>query len=95
MLAGAAQIADQPSAGSLAFVFRQTALCFLAAYFFCGAGMVWDDWVDRDIDANVARTKNRPLVTGMVTTTEAMIWMVLQVAASWLVLHIMLNGKDV
>ncbi|KAI9152362.1 Polyprenyl transferase mapA [Paramyrothecium foliicola] len=62
---------------------------------FCGAGMVWNDWIDRDIDANVARTKNRPLAARKVTTTEAMLWMVFQVALAWLALHVMLDGKDV
>lgn len=57
--------------------------------------MVWNDWIDRDIDANVARTKNRPLAAGKVTTTEAMVWMVLQVIMSWGVLQVMLDGKDV
>ncbi|KAM4067157.1 ubiA prenyltransferase family protein [Hirsutella rhossiliensis] len=95
LLAGAAELADQRSATSPAFVFRQTTLCFLAAYLFCGAGMVWNDWIDRDIDANVSRTKDRPLASGKVTTTEAMIWMVLQAALSWGVLEVLLGGKDV
>ncbi|POR36058.1 4-hydroxybenzoate polyprenyltransferase domain protein [Tolypocladium paradoxum] len=95
LLAGAAGLDDQRSAISPVFVFRQTALCFLAAYLFCGAGMVWNDWIDRDIDAKVSRTKHRPLAAGRVTTTEAMLWMVLQVIMSWGVLHIMVDGKDV
>ncbi|CEF79628.1 hypothetical protein FGSG_04593 [Fusarium graminearum PH-1] len=80
---------------STAFVFQQTALCVLAAYLFCGAGMVWNDWIDRDIDAKVARTKHRPLAMGSVTTTEAMVWMTLQVIMSWGVLRVMLDNKDV
>lgn len=67
----------------------------MAAYLFCGAGMVWNDWIDRDIDANVARTKHRPLAMRMVTTTEAMLWMIFQVIMSWGTLHIMLDKKDV
>lgn len=57
--------------------------------------MVWNDWIDRDIDANVARTKNRPLASGKVTTAQAFVWMALQVIASCAVLHVMLDGKDV
>lgn len=57
--------------------------------------MVWNDWIDRDIDANVARTKNRPLASGKVTTAQAFVWMALQVIASCVVLHVMLDGKDV
>jgi 4-hydroxybenzoate polyprenyltransferase len=95
LLAGAAELADQRSTISPAFVFQQTALCVLAAYLFCGAGMVWNDWIDRDIDANVARTKHRPLAMGSVTTAQAMVWMMLQVIMSWGVLHVMLDNKDV
>lgn len=95
LLAGAAELADQRSVISPAFVFGQTALCFLAAYLFCGAGMVWNDWIDRDIDANVSRTKDRPLAAGKVTTIEAMLWMVLQAILSWGVLEVLLDGKDV
>ncbi|KAM0306876.1 hypothetical protein ACHAPM_001453 [Fusarium culmorum] len=58
-------------------------------------GMVWNDWIDRDIDAKVARTKHRPLAMGSVTTTEAMVWMTLQVIMSWGVLRVMLDNKDV
>lgn len=95
LLAGSALISDHRSNASAASVFQQCALCFLAAYLFCGAGMVWNDWIDRDIDANVARTKQRPLASGKVTTTEALLWMVLQVVMSWAVLEVMLDGKDV
>ncbi|KAI6752571.1 hypothetical protein HG530_013940 [Fusarium avenaceum] len=95
LLAGAAEVADQHSTISPAFVFQQTALCVLAAYLFCGAGMVWNDWIDRDIDANVARTKHRPLAMRVVTTAEAMVWMIFQVIMSWGTLHIMLDKKDV
>ncbi|GJD03192.1 UbiA prenyltransferase [Colletotrichum tabaci] len=95
LLAGGAKMAEQRSDMSVATVFQQCALCFVASYLFCGAGMVWNDWIDRDIDANVARTKERPLASGKVTTTEAMVWMVLQAALSWGVLEVMLDGKDV
>lgn len=79
---------------TLTWVFRQTALTVAACYTFCGAGMVWNDWIDRDIDANVARTRDRPLASGKVTTAQAMIWMVAQMAASWWILYFMLEGKD-
>lgn len=95
LLAGATVLADENSTASVGFVFRQTGLCCLAAYIFCGAGMVWNDWIDRDIDAHVARTKSRPLAARRVTTTQAMVWMTMQVVASYLVLRVMLNGKDV
>ena len=95
LLAGAVDLAGPNPVNTPGAVFRQTFLCFLAAYIFCGAGMVWNDWIDRDIDANVARTKLRPLASGEVTTFEAMVWMTIQIIGSWWVLDIMLEGKDV
>ncbi|KAI3541018.1 UbiA prenyltransferase [Colletotrichum filicis] len=95
LLAGASELVDPNSNIQPAFVFRQAALCFIAAYLFCGAGMVWNDWVDRDIDAKVTRTKDRPLAAGIVTTTDAMLWMVLQLLVSLSIVHNMLNGKDI
>ncbi|THC88838.1 hypothetical protein EYZ11_011712 [Aspergillus tanneri] len=95
LLAGAEKLADDRTSTSYVFISRQTFLCFLASYIFCGAGMVWNDWIDRDIDANVARTKDRPLAAGRLKTGEAMLWMMVQVAVSWGILQIMLSGKDV
>ncbi len=34
-----------------------------------GAGSTWNDITDRDLDAQVARTRNRPLPSGQVTVT--------------------------
>jgi 4-hydroxybenzoate polyprenyltransferase len=42
-----------------------------------GAGCVYNDIVDRDLDAQVARTRTRPLVSGAVTLKAAWIWLVL------------------
>ena len=36
-----------------------------------GAGSVWNDIVDRDLDGSVARTRNRPLPSGQITVTGA------------------------
>ncbi|KDN60886.1 putative UbiA prenyltransferase [Colletotrichum sublineola] len=95
LLAGASELVDPNTTIQPAFIFRQAALCFLAAYLFCGAGMVWNDWVDRDIDAKVTRTKDRPLASGTVTTADAILWMALQLLMSLAVVHNMLDGKDV
>lgn len=40
-----------------------------------GAGSAWNDLVDRDIDAQVARTKHRPLPSGRVTPRQAKIFL--------------------
>ncbi len=46
-----------------------------------GAGCTWNDILDRDIDAKVARTALRPLPSGAVTLKQAMIWLLLQCLA--------------
>ena len=51
-----------------------------------GAGCTYNDLVDRDLDARVARTRNRPLPSGAVTPGQAMIFLVLQALAGALVL---------
>ena len=42
-----------------------------------GAGCVYNDIVDRDLDARVARTANRPLASGAVSLKAAWVWLVL------------------
>lgn len=95
LLAGANQIATHPASISADHIVKQTLLCLICGYIFCGAGMVWNDWIDRNIDKNVARTKNRPLAAGRVTATEGFIWMMVQYAVSWWLMDIMLGGHDV
>ena len=41
-----------------------------------GAGCTYNDIVDRDIDAKVARTASRPLPSGQVSVERAIAWMV-------------------
>ena len=43
-----------------------------------GAGCTWNDIVDRKVDAEVERTRGRPLPSGEVKLRNALIWMVLQ-----------------
>jgi len=43
-----------------------------------GAGCTWNDIVDRKIDAQVERTRGRPLPSGEVKLRQALIWMALQ-----------------
>jgi len=54
------------------------ALFAVGAFAARGAGCTWNDIVDRDIDAKVERTRGRPLPSGEVKLTGAMIWMVVQ-----------------
>lgn len=39
-----------------------------------GAGCVWNDMVDRDLDRQVARTASRPLASGAVSMKAAAVW---------------------
>lgn len=41
-----------------------------------GAGCVYNDIVDRDLDAQVARTRSRPLPSGAVGVRAAVVWLV-------------------
>jgi 4-hydroxybenzoate polyprenyltransferase len=95
LLAGARKIADEPGSISSGEVVYQALRIFISGYIFCGAGMVWNDFIDSRIDREVARTKNRPLAAGRVTATEAVVWMMVQYIASWWLLHATLKGKDV
>ena len=54
------------------------ALFALGAAAMRGAGCTWNDIVDRKVDAQVERTRGRPLPSGEVTLKNALIWMVLQ-----------------
>jgi 4-hydroxybenzoate polyprenyltransferase len=54
------------------------ALFALGALAMRGAGCTWNDIVDRKIDAQVERTRSRPLPSGEVTLRNALIWAALQ-----------------
>ena len=54
------------------------ALFALGATAMRGAGCTWNDIVDRKIDAQVERTRGRPLPSGEVKLRDALIWTVLQ-----------------
>jgi 4-hydroxybenzoate polyprenyltransferase len=47
-----------------------------------GAGCTWNDIVDRKIDAQVERTRGRPLPSGELKLHHALIWMALQLAVA-------------
>jgi 4-hydroxybenzoate polyprenyltransferase len=54
------------------------ALWAIGAVAMRGAGCSFNDFVDRDIDAKVARTAGRPLPAGLITPKQAMVWTVAQ-----------------
>ncbi|HYA79504.1 MAG TPA: 4-hydroxybenzoate octaprenyltransferase [Methylocystis sp.] len=57
---------------------QQLALFFVGAISMRGAGSTFNDYVDRDIDAKVERTRGRPLPSGRVTPAAALAFFVAQ-----------------
>ena len=53
-------------------------LFFIGAIVMRGAGSTYNDYVDREIDAKVERTKKRPLACGAIKPQAALIFMMLQ-----------------
>ncbi len=60
--------------------------CGLGAFMMRGAGCTWNDISDRHIDAQVARTRSRPLPSGQVSVRGAVIWMAVQAALAAVIL---------
>lgn len=52
--------------------------CTIGAFVMRGAGCTWNDITDRHIDGSVARTRSRPIPSGQVTVTGAVVWMIAQ-----------------
>jgi len=61
-------------------------LFFIGAFAMRGAGCTWNDFVDRDLDARVERTRSRPIPSGQVTPIQALIFLVLQALVGLVVL---------
>jgi 4-hydroxybenzoate polyprenyltransferase len=51
-----------------------------------GAGSTWNDFLDRDIDRQVARTRQRPLANGTVTPRQALLFILFQGLIGFVVL---------
>jgi 4-hydroxybenzoate polyprenyltransferase len=62
------------------------ALFLIGAVAMRGAGTTYNDFLDRDIDAKVERTRNRPLASGRVSPRAAAIFLVAQVLVGLAVL---------
>src|SRR3982750_4512854 len=71
-----------PGAWAIALAGRAFARWDLLLWFFAGAvamrgaGCVYNDIVDRDLDARVARTRERPVASGRVSLKLAWGWLV-------------------
>ncbi len=60
--------------------------CGIGAWLMRGAGCTWNDISDRDFDAQVARTRSRPIPSGQVSVRQAATWMVLQALLAFAIL---------
>jgi len=67
-------------------LFGLFALFGIGALLMRGAGCTYNDIVDRDLDAQVARTRDRPLPSGQVTVPKAVGFLVVQLAGGFAVL---------
>jgi 4-hydroxybenzoate polyprenyltransferase len=62
------------------------ALFFIGAFVMRGAGCTWNDILDRELDAKVARTRSRPIPSGQVSVQAAAVFLVAQAMVGLLVL---------
>jgi 4-hydroxybenzoate polyprenyltransferase len=53
-------------------------LFLIGAIVMRGAGCTWNDFVDRDIDARVERTRSRPIPSGQVSVPAALVFLMAQ-----------------
>ena len=61
-------------------------LFLIGAFVMRGAGCTWNDITDRDLDAQVERTRSRPIPAGQVSVPQAAAFLVLQALIGLLVL---------
>jgi 4-hydroxybenzoate polyprenyltransferase len=65
-------------AGAASHLPKHLALFFIGAFVMRGAGSTWNDILDRKIDAQVERTRSRPLASGQVGVKAALAFAVAQ-----------------
>jgi 4-hydroxybenzoate polyprenyltransferase len=82
----AANVAAASGTFSLARFAGHLLLFFVGAVVMRGAGCTYNDLVDHEIDAQVARTRSRPLPSGRATRLQAKVFMVLQALVGLVVL---------
>lgn len=59
---------------------------YIGAIAMRGAGSTWNDIVDREIDAGVERTRNRPLPSGRISVRNAKLFLIAQAAVGAIIL---------
>ena len=60
--------------------------CSMGAFLMRGAGCTWNDILDRKIDGAVERTRSRPIPSGQVNLTQAIVWMIAQIGLAGIIL---------
>lgn len=60
--------------------------CAIGAFLMRGAGCTWNDFTDRHFDAEVERTRSRPIPSGQVSPKGALVWMCIQALLALLIL---------
>ncbi len=73
---------------------RQLTLFFVGAVVMRGAGSTYNDFIDRDIDARVERTKNRPIASGRVSGRAAL-WFIAAQCLIGLAVLLSFNGTTI
>src|ERR1700760_2286318 len=61
-------------------------LFLIGAFAMRGAGCTWNDITDRDLDAQVERTRSRPIPAGQVSVMQALGFLIAQALIGFLVL---------
>jgi len=67
------------------------ALFLVGAHVMRAAGCAWNDYLDRDIDGKVERTRTRPLPSGQISAKAALVFMV-ALALAGLAILLQFNG---
>ena len=61
-------------------------LFFIGSIIMRGAGCTWNDFLDKEYDKNVIRTKDRPLASNKIKTITAMVFLLVQLLIGLLIL---------
>lgn len=65
---------------------------FFGGYVLHSAGSIWNDIIDKDLDSQVERTKNRPLPSGRVSVSAALWFLLPQVLSMMAILFFYANS---
>ena len=78
-------LANVDQANNLLFV-KYLILFFIGSILMRSAGCIYNDIVDREIDIKIARTKSRPIATGLISLSNAWILILILISFSLMIL---------